>query len=123
MARKVLPSKLQLRDVIFNINRVAHLVGAFAKHEFKNIPWAFYDRVHQPARSKLVPGLNEIIERAYSAGAVGCFLSGAGPSIVALCLDDPEKIGKLIVNVWKNYRINSKFIITGIDNKGIKIIK
>lgn len=122
-SRRVLPSKLQFKDAIFNINRSSFLVGAFAKNEFKDIQWAFYDRIHQPARTKLVPGLNEIIERTLSLGSVGCFLSGAGPSIVALCFKDAKKIGKLIVNIWKNYNINSQFIITGVDNAGTKIIK
>ncbi len=122
-ARKVLPERLKLKDAIFNISRVAYLVGAFEKNELKDIQWAFHDRLHQPARSKLVPGLNEIIEQAHSGGAVGCFLSGAGPSVVALCLRNAEKIGRLIVKVWREFNINSKFIVTGIDNNGVKIIK
>ncbi len=122
-ARRILPDKLKLKDVIFNINRVAYLVSAFAKNEFKDLQWAFYDRLHQPARSKLVPGLHEIIHSAESAGALGCFLSGAGPSVVALCLSNAEKIGRSIVKVWKEFNINSKFIVTGIDNNGVKIVK
>lgn len=122
-ARGVLPKKLSFKDAAFNINRTAFLVSAFAKKELQGIQWTFYDRVHQPSRSKLVPGLNEIIEVANSAGAIGCFLSGAGPSIVALCSNNAEKIGKLIVNIWKKHRISSKMIVTGIDNIGLKIIK
>lgn len=120
-ARKVLPNKLRLEDVVFNINRAAYLVSSFAKNNFENIQWAFYDRIHQPARSKFVPVLNEVIESANREGAYGCFLSGAGPSVVALCSKNGEKIGKTICNIWKKHGVNAKFFITGIDNDGSKI--
>jgi homoserine kinase len=122
-ARKVLPKRVNLKDVVFNLNRTAYLVSSFMKNDLKDIQWAFYDRIHQPARSRLVPGLKEVIEKAHSAGAEGAFLSGAGPSVVALCKRDAENIGKLMVRIWKNYDVSSRFIVTGIDNQGVRILK
>lgn len=122
-AREVLPGKIQFKDAVLNLNRTAYLVSSFIDGELRNIQWAFDDRLHQPARSRFVPGLNEVIEKAHKAGAVGCFLSGAGPSVVALCFNNAEKIGDLIVNIWQKHKIKSKFIVTGIDNKGVKVIR
>ncbi len=122
-AREVLPNRLHLKDVVYNLTRASYLVGSFAKNDFENIQWAFHDRLHQPARKKLIPGLNDIIESANRTGAYGCFLSGAGPSVVALCSKNEEKIGKTICDIWKKHGINAKFFFTGIDNYGTKILE
>lgn len=122
-AREVLPSRLSLEDVVANLNRASYLVSSFAKNDFENIQWAFHDRLHQPTRSKLIPGLNDVIESANRRGAYGCFLSGAGPSVVALCSKNEEKIGKTICNVWKKHGVNAKSFVTEIDNDGTKILE
>jgi len=122
-ARSVLPERFKLEDVVFNINRASYLVSAFIKRDLRNIQWAFQDRIHQPTRSKLVPGLEEIIDRAHKAGALGCFLSGAGPSVVALYEKNQYKIGRAITMTWKQYRVKSRIILSEIDNDGVKIIR
>jgi homoserine kinase len=82
-ARVVLPERLTRADAVHNIQRVALLMQALATGEHGLIRHALSDRLHQPARASLVPGLDEAL-RFEGDGVLGVFLSGAGPSIAAL---------------------------------------
>lgn len=81
-ARGVLPDSYSRADAIFNLQRAALLIAALASGERDAFPTALEDRMHQPQRASLVPGLEEIT-RLREPGLLGCALSGAGPSILA----------------------------------------
>jgi homoserine kinase len=80
-ARRVLPSSYSREDTIFNVQRSALLLVALATGATHVFPTALEDRLHQPYRTPLVPGLKEILALRVS-GLLGCALSGAGPSIL-----------------------------------------
>jgi homoserine kinase len=80
-ARRVLPGTYSRADAIFNAQRSALLVAALATGALDAFPMALEDRVHQPYRSALIPGLDEIV-KLEAPGLLGCALSGAGPSIL-----------------------------------------
>jgi homoserine kinase len=84
-ARRVLPARVPFADAVFNVQRVALLVAGLAAGRCDVLAEATRDRLHQPHRLPLVPGLGAAIEAALAAGAAGAFLSGAGPSVLALC--------------------------------------
>lgn len=83
-ARKVLPEKIGRKDAVYNISRSSLLVAALAQGRLDLIGRAMSDRLHQPYRAGLVPGMAEILERAVEHGALGIALSGAGPTLLAL---------------------------------------
>ena len=83
-AREILPAELRLQDAVFNIGRSAVLVNCFATGQFGPLRFAMSDRMHQRHRAKLFPHCEPIIQAAVRAGAHGAFLSGAGPSVVAV---------------------------------------
>lgn len=84
--RKVVPKEVPMKDAVFNMGRIAWLVVAMMKGNTKDMLDGFCDRLHQQQRGAAVYGhLYPIIEAAYSAGAIGAYLSGAGPSVMALC--------------------------------------
>mmetsp|Transcript_19060 Transcript_19060/g.24705 ORF Transcript_19060/g.24705 Transcript_19060/m.24705 type:complete len:465 (-) Transcript_19060:358-1752(-) len=84
-ARAVLAQQVPREDAIFNVGRVAWLVNAFNMQRFDNLRHGAMDRLHQPPRAnKVYPHLYPLIESATKAGAAACFLSGAGPAVVAL---------------------------------------
>jgi homoserine kinase len=87
-ARRVLPARVPFADAVFNVQRAALLVAALATGRAEVLAEATRDRLHQPHRLPLVPGLAPAIEAARAAGAAGAFLSGAGPSVLALCHPD-----------------------------------
>ncbi|WP_324667475.1 homoserine kinase [Geochorda subterranea] len=84
-ARRVLPATVSREDAVFNVGGASLTVAALTTGRFEVLAEAMADRLHQPHRSALVPGLDAAMEAAVVAGAYGAALSGAGPSVVALC--------------------------------------
>ena len=82
-ARRALPEKVPHRDAAFNVGRSGLLLGALATGEYDLLRVAMQDRLHQPYRSHLVPGLEDVIEAALENGAYGACLSGSGPTVLA----------------------------------------
>ncbi len=96
MARKVLPRQVELSNAVFNVGRAALMVAALQAGEFEHLKYAVEDRLHQPYREKLIPGMKEIFDQAYNAGARGIYLSGAGSTLVALIdADNGEFLPKI----------------------------
>lgn len=83
-ARAVLPEEISYKDGVFNAGRTALMVAALTNGSFELLKFASEDRLHQPYRGKLIPDFDKIIEKAYEFGALGTFLSGAGPTIMAM---------------------------------------
>jgi homoserine kinase len=82
-ARKALPEQLSYEDAIHNISRASMLVNCFATGQFDPLRYAMQDRLHQPYRSHMFP-YEPIIKVALEAGAHGAYLSGAGPTVLAI---------------------------------------
>ena len=83
-ARSVLPNNLTYDDAIFNISRATLFVTALANGNYDLIKHACQDALHQPYRSKLIPGYDEIVEKSKELDCLGVFLSGAGPTIMVI---------------------------------------
>lgn len=83
-ARQVLPEQVSLGDAVFNISRTSLFTAAMASGRLDLIRTAMKDRLHQPFRASLVPGMARILEEAAEHGALGAALSGAGPTLLAL---------------------------------------
>lgn len=100
-ARNALPRTVPIEDAVFNISHVALLVAAFASGDLTKITLAMQDRLHQPHRAKLVPGMKSILEEATQYGALGVALSGAGPSLIAF-VDHSLVAGSPLVDYLRN---------------------
>ncbi|WP_223879911.1 MULTISPECIES: homoserine kinase [Paenibacillus] len=91
-ARGVLPEALPMGDAVHNIARSSLLTAALALGRLDLVGAAMKDRLHQPYRAALVPGLTELLDEAPRRGALGAALSGAGPTLIALVRrDEPKK--------------------------------
>ncbi|KAJ3713582.1 GHMP kinase [Lentinula raphanica] len=98
-AREVLPSMYTRKDLVFNLQRLAVLTTALAQNppDPDLIYEAMKDRIHQPYRKTLIPGLPEVtscITPTTHPGLLGICLSGAGPTILALATTNFEKIAE-----------------------------
>jgi homoserine kinase len=120
--RQILPEKVSYRDAVFNHSRTALLIACFYEHNLDLLSTAMEDRLHQDYRAPLIPGFQEIINQAYQTGAKGVALSGAGPTMIAFCHKKAAEIGQVMVDVFKSHQIDSRYLITLPDNRGIKII-
>ncbi len=108
-ARKVLRDRVSLRDAVFNIQRASLFLSAIITGRYELLRTAVEDRLHQPYRSKLVPGLEEAIEEGYRAGAYAVFLSGAGPSVCAITSGEKVKeVGMAMEKAMKKRGVNAK---------------
>ena len=87
-ARRALPDSVPHRDAAFNVGRSGLLLGALATGEYGLLRIAMQDRLHQPYRSHLIPGLEDVIEAALSHGAYGACLSGSGPTVLAFAPEE-----------------------------------
>jgi len=98
-ARGVLPATLSRADAVFNVQRTAVLLQALHTRALDAIGAALDDRLHQPYRAPLVPGLAEALAFRHPT-VLGAFLSGAGPSIGAFVLDDPGPAERFFTDLF-----------------------
>jgi homoserine kinase len=97
-ARAVLSSHVSREDAVFNLSHAAALVAAVLRSDGALLSLAMNDRLHQLARTSLVPALAEIISAARAAGAFGAALSGAGPSVLAIA---PVRLAARVVSAME----------------------
>lgn len=122
-ARQVLPETITMKDAVFNISRVALLIGALCKGEFHHLRYALEDKVHQPYRQQLIPGMQEVFHAAVARGAYGAALSGAGPCLIAFTESNCEEIGTAMVQAFADSNVKAEYVILTIDVEGAKVIE
>jgi homoserine kinase len=83
-ARAALPAAVGRGDAVFNVGRAALVALAFEKRDAGLLGAACDDRLHQPYRKALIPGYDEVMDAARRGGAAAAWLSGAGPTLMAL---------------------------------------
>jgi homoserine kinase len=91
VARATLPATIDWGDAVFNLQRIAVLLQAIHVGRYEALRDALRDRLHQPYRAPLVPGLEQALAFEHPA-LLGVFLSGAGPSIAALTRGDAPDV-------------------------------
>ncbi|KAH8893317.1 homoserine kinase [Thozetella sp. PMI_491] len=109
-ARAVLPAQYPRPDVTFNLQRIALLPVALGQSppDPELIYLAMQDKLHQPYRQTLIPGLTEIVESmtpGSQPGLLGVCLSGAGPTILALATSNFDEIADKIIARFKQQDI------------------
>lgn len=109
LSRSILPKNISMTDAVFNLSRSALLVSSIMSGKYENLRAAVDDRLHQRYRKKLVPHIDSLFKKAYGAGALGVYLSGAGPTVVAIINRDnerfEEKLQKYIDSDMSNWRL------------------
>ncbi|MDR7870101.1 MAG: homoserine kinase [Tissierellaceae bacterium] len=95
-SREVLPSRINYKDGVFNTGRVALLLSALSNGKFDLLKHGFKDKLHQPYRGKLIQGFDIITSKCDELGALGVYLSGAGPTIMAIVNEDNNSFSKEI---------------------------
>jgi homoserine kinase len=116
-ARRVLPETYSREDTVFNVQRSALLIVALATGARDVFPTALEDRLHQPYRYGLVPGLKEITQLR-APGLLGCALSGAGPSILVFHERGHEGVCELVRDVFLSRGHNSEIVCSAVSTQG-----
>jgi homoserine kinase len=79
----VLSADVSRSDAVFNLQRLGLLLASVGSGRIDLLRLAMEDRLHQPQRQSLFPWMESVRRAALDTGALGCVLSGAGPSLLA----------------------------------------
>ena len=120
-ARQILPKSVGLKDAIYNVGHSSLLVAAVATSNFDMLSLAMNDRLHQPYRSPLIRGFDEVTEAATQAGALGVALSGAGPSIAAYCTTAMDDVAESMSQAFARHQVTCDVKILPIDTIGATV--
>ena len=119
-SRAVLPECYSRADATFNVQRAALLIAALATGVASVFPTALDDRLHQPFRAQLVPGLAEIL-RLRAPGLLGCALSGAGPSVLVFYEKGYNRVFDLVRQIFAMHGCTTEVIATGVSRIGYEL--
>jgi homoserine kinase len=117
-ARAVLPVSVPRGDAIFNIQRVALLLAGLQARHLEALAAALDDRVHQPYRLQLFPWMGEVMEATRNAGALGCVLSGAGPSLLAVTVEDASAVARAMEAALRKAGVDGTAHEFAVDTTG-----
>lgn len=121
-SRGVLPDGYSRKEVVFNVSRAALLVASLMSGKYENLPMAMEDKIHQPYRSKLIPHMEEIFERANALGALACYLSGAGSTLMAMVRQtDAVQFGENMSEYLKTLPDHWQLTLLKADLEGARV--
>ena len=120
-SRVQLPSKIERRDVVYNLSRVALLIDCFINKDFALLKHATQDSIHQDVRFKNFPEMKSVLNAAINAGALGAILSGSGPAIMAFSQGNEFTINYEMEESARKHNIEGNIILTRPSNKGVTI--
>ncbi len=114
-SRKILPREIPLKDAVHNVSRAAMMVATLISGRQEFLRLSLEDRLHQPYRSKLITGYDELKEYFATQEFLGSFISGAGPTVIAMAEKD-QWFGELVFKDWQVEKLN-------IDHEGARVIQ
>jgi homoserine kinase len=117
-ARAVLPESVPRADAVFNVQRVSLLLAALQTGRLDVLGAALDDRLHQPYRTRLFPWFPAVSETARAAGALGCVLSGAGPSLLAAVRDDADVVARSMEGALAAAGVRGRAWAFAVDTEG-----
>lgn len=121
-ARQALPPTVPRADAVFNVGRVALFLAGLQTGRLDLLVEGVKDRLHQPYRAPLVPGMSDVLAEGERAGALACFLSGAGPTLLALVAGDPGDVGRRMAERWhEKAGVTSRTQALAIDRDGVRV--
>lgn len=125
IARSVIPDEIPIRDALFNLKRSAMLIQAVNTADKELMKYALQDKIHQPYREKLIPGLKEIKEALkHEENVLGVVLSGAGPSVLIISYgNNLDKIRKTVSDVWDGLNVKSDILTLPVEETGAVIVE
>jgi homoserine kinase len=104
VSRRALPKRVPLGDTIFNVQHVALLLSALQTARAADMREALRDRVHQPYRQALVPGLRRLLALRHP-DVIGACLSGAGPTVAVFASGNAAKVEGVVRAAYARERV------------------
>ncbi len=117
-SRGTLPEMVAHTDAAYNAGRAALFALSLAGGNMQNLKEAVKDRLHQPYRSAYIEHMDETFDMAYSCGAHAVWLSGSGPTIIAVCDKDDVAFSDKMNMYFKQNDYKWKCRTLTVDNVG-----
>ena len=123
-ARKILKKNIRLDDAVIQWSNLAGLITGLMKEDYDLIGRSLDDIIFEPVRSLLIPGFDAVKGDALKAGALGCSISGSGPSIFALCRgeENARAVGKSMEKAFVPYQLGTDLYISKVNHVGPRTV-
>lgn len=123
-SRQVLRQSIPLKDAITQWGNIAGLVAGLMKPDYQLIGRSLKDVIAEPIRSLLIPGFYEIKEVAVKEGALGCGISGSGPTLFALSTSKTTalRVGAAMHAEFFKYKLSSEIYVSEVNQRGAYVI-
>ena len=124
-ARAVLKPEVSLKNAIAQCGNLGGLIAGLYTKDYDLIGRSLIDVIVEPARKHLIPNFDKVKNAAMKNGALGSGISGAGPSIFALCKGEisANEVAKSMNNIYQETGITFDIHISKVNDEGVKIIK
>ena len=123
-ARRVMPKNIPIKDAVVNLGALSLLLKGLRTGDKALIADGMHDRLHEPYRWGLIKGGQEVRTAAMKAGALGCAISGAGPSILALCTENNGRIiSQDMVRAWELAGVASRAPVLSLQKTGSECVE
>jgi len=124
-SRRVLRQSLALKDVIIQSGNIAGLMIGLTKPDYALIGRSLKDVIAEPIRAAFIPGFNNLRKVAIESGALGCGISGSGPTIFALSENETHALaaGKAMQHEFLKYRLKSDVYVSKVNQEGARILR
>ena len=118
-ARRAMPKAIPVGDAVVNLGALTLLLQGLRTGNGDLISDGMHDRLHEPYRWRLIKGGDQVKQAAIDAGAWGCAISGAGPSILALCEEDKgPAVSRAMVKAWEAAGVASRAPVLNLQTSG-----
>jgi len=123
-ARFILKNEVSLKNAIIQMGNVAGLVAGLMKPDYDLISRSMVDVIIEPVRAILIPQFGEVKQAALDNGALGCSISGSGPSMFALCrnAETAQRVGQAMQEAFLAVGITSEAYVSEINRQGPRVI-
>jgi len=123
--RAVLPREVPRDLAVFQAAQVAGMVLAFATGDLDLLRRSLDDRIAEPARAPLLPGFVAAKRAALAAGALGCSISGSGPTAFAFAADDAagRRIAEAMVAAYLGEGVTANARVTEVSRTGAVVLE
>ncbi len=124
ISRSVIPENVPLSDAVFNVKRMAMFMNAIQTKDAELMKLALKDKLHQPYREKLVPGLKELSETfKHDEDVLGVVLSGAGSSMLIISKNNvTDRVTSKTLEIMENLNVKATVKTMKIVQEGATII-
>ncbi len=120
-SRKILPNKVKLKDTTKQVSTFGSFIHALHTEDYELIGRSLNDYLIEKHRKKLIPLYDEVKSIAIKQGALGCSISGSGPSIFALTkgVEKANEINRLVTELYKTSGNDFSTYVSKISEKGV----